>query len=48
MNALVVHTIVQSMQLVVILLEVLLVLATLASVEMGSPVEVKLYESIYK
>ena len=43
MNALMVHTIVQSMQLVLILVEVLLVLATLATVEMESPVEVKLY-----
>ena len=48
MNALTVHTIVQSMQLVLILVEVLLVLATLATVEMGSHVEVKLYILEYR
>ena len=45
MNALMVHTIVQSMQLVLILVEILLVLATLATVEMGSLVQVKLYNN---
>ena len=41
-----VHTIVLSMQLVLILVEVLLVVATLATLEMESPVEVKLYNRV--
>ena len=44
MNALMVHTIVHAKQNVVTLLEVLLVLANLVTGEMGSAVQVNLYE----
>ena len=46
MSALKVHIIVHTMTVVTILLEVSLVLAKLATVEMESHVEVKLYKSI--